>query len=49
MGKIKGAAAAVHGTGEALRGAFNTSVDNMAGDVSSHLTSTLLLKEQSRS
>lgn len=33
MGKIKGAAAAVHGTGEALRGAFNTSVDKMAGDV----------------
>ena len=34
MGKIKGAAATVHGTGEALRGAFNTSVDKMAGDVS---------------
>ena len=33
MGKMKGAAAAVHGTGEALRGAFNTGVDNMAGDV----------------
>lgn len=35
MGKIKGAAAAVHGTGEALRGAFNTSIDKMAGDVCS--------------
>lgn len=35
MGKMKGAAAAVHGTGEALRGAFNTSIDKMAGDVCS--------------
>ncbi|KFY06447.1 hypothetical protein V492_08037 [Pseudogymnoascus sp. VKM F-4246] len=37
--KARSAAAAVHGTGEAVRGRFNSAVDEAVGDVRPHLPS----------
>jgi len=42
-GGVKGAFAAVHGTGEALRGSFNAKVDEAFGEVSYELSSSSFL------